>query len=120
MFITARNWNGSTNLTFRVSDGKDESKSTYTMTINVAPVNDRARGKPTISGKRQAGQTLTASTAGISDMDGLPDSFDYQWIRVDADGVSNPVAISGATASTYTPVAADVGKRLKVPRELYG
>ena len=113
-FITARNWNGSTYLRFRVSDGKDESKSTYTMTINVAPVNDRARGKPTISGSRQVGQTLTASIAGISDVDGLPDSFDYQWLRVDKDGASNPVTISGATASTYTPVAADVGKRLKV------
>ena len=113
-FITARNWNGSTNLTFRVSDGKDESKSTYTMTINVAPVNDRARGKPTISGGRQAGRTLTASAAGISDVDGLPDSFDYQWLRVDADGVSNPVAISGATTSSYTPAASDVGKRMRV------
>ena len=113
-FITARNWNGSTNLTFRVSDGKDESKSTYTMTINVAPVNDRARGKPTISGGRQAGRTLTASAAGISDVDGLPDSFDYQWLRVDADGVSNPVAISGATTSSYTPAASDVGKRFMV------
>ena len=113
-FITRRNWNGSTYLRFRVSDGKDESKSTYTMTINVAPVNDRARGKPTISDRRQAGQTLTASTAGISDVDGLPDSFDYQWLRVDADGVSNPVAVSGATASSYTPAAADVGKRFMV------
>ena len=113
-FITARNWNGSTYLRFRVSDGKDESKSTYTMTINVVPVNDRARGKPTISGGRQAGQTLTASTAGIRDMDGLPDSFDYQWLRVDADGVSNLVAVSGATASSYTPATSDVGKRFMV------
>ena len=112
-FITARNWNGSTNLTFRVSDGKDESETTYTMTINVAPVNDRARGKPTISGRRQAGQTLTASIASISDVDGLPDSFDYQWLRVDADGVSNLVAISGATTSSYTPAASDVGKRFR-------
>ena len=113
-FITARNWNGSTNLTFRVNDGKDESESTYTMTINVAPVNDRARGRPTISGGRQAGQTLTASTAGITDVDGLPDSFDYQWLRVDADGVSNPVAVSGATTNSHTPAAADVGKRFMV------
>ena len=112
-FITARNWNGSTNLTFRVSDGKDESESAYTMTINVAPVNDRARGRPTISGGRQVGQTLTASAAGISDVDGLPDSFDYQWLRVDADGVSNPVAVSGATTNSYTPEASDVGKRFR-------
>ena len=113
MFITARNWNGSTSLTFRVSDGKEESESTYTMTINVAPVNDRARGQPTISGRRQAGQTLTAAAAGISDVDGLPDSFDYQWLRVDADGVSNPVAITGATTSSHTLAASDVGKRFR-------
>ena len=113
MFIPTRNWNGSTHLKFRVSDGKDES-GIYTITINVTPVNDPATGKPTISGGRQAGQTLTASTAGIADMDGVPDSFAYQWLRVDADGASNPVTIPGATASTYTLTTADVGKRIKV------
>ena len=113
MFIPAPNWNGSTQLRFRLSDGKDESR-TNTITINLTPVNDPATGKPTISGTRQAGQTLTASTAGIADVDGLPDSFTYQWLRVDSDGASNPITISGETSSTYTVTAADVGKRARV------
>ena len=115
-FVPARNWNGDNyaRFGFRVTDGKDQSDNVYTMTINVTPVNDPATGKPTISGARKAGHTLTASTAGIRDVDGFPDSFNYQWIRVDSDGRSNPVAISGATASTYTLMAADVGKRLRV------
>ena len=113
MSIPAPNWNGSTQLRFKLSDGKDES-GIYTITINVTPVNDPATGKPTISGTRQVGQALTLSTADIADVDGLPDSFAYQWLRVDSDGASNPVAIPGATASTYTVTAADVGKRIRV------
>ena len=113
IFIPTRNWNGNTHLKFRVSDGKDESRI-HTITINVTPVNDPATGKPTISGTRQAGQILTASTAGIADVDGVPDSFTYQWLRVDSDGASNPFTISGETSSTYTLTAEDVGKRARV------
>ena len=70
--------------------------------------NTPATGAPTISGTPQVGEALSASTSGISDADGLDDaSFGYQWIRASAD-------IGGATASTYTPVAADEGERLKV------
>ena len=78
-------------------------------------VNTPATGAPTISGTAQVDQTLTASTSGISDADGLADaSFSYQWIRVEDDGVSNPVDIPGATGSTYTPTADDVGGKLKL------
>ena len=38
-------------------------------------------------------------------------AFTYQWIRVDG---SNEMDISAATSKTYTLVAADVGKKLKV------
>ena len=70
--------------------------------------NTAATGTPAIGGTPQVGEELSASTSGISDADGLDDaSFAYQWIRASAD-------IDGATGSTYTPVAADEGKRLKV------
>ena len=49
--------------------------------------NTPATGTPSISGTAQVGQTLTASTSDIMDDDGLPASFTYQWVRVDADGV---------------------------------
>ena len=49
-----------------------------------------------------------AGTSGISDADGLVNAtFSYQWLADDAD-------ISGATRSTYTLVAADEGKAVKV------
>ena len=72
------------------------------------PTNTAAAGAPTIGGTAQVGEELTASTSGVSDADGLDDArFAYQWIRTDTD-------IGGATGSTYTPVAPDEGKRLKV------
>ena len=45
------------------------------------------------------------------DADGLTNvSYTYQWIRVDGTDAD----IASATASTYTLVAADLGKRIKV------
>ncbi len=74
--------------------------------INRAPT-----GAPTVSGTAQVGETLTASTAGIADADGLDDAeFSYQWIRNDGSDAD----IAGATGQSYTPGADDTGKRLKV------
>ena len=80
--------------------------------------NTPATGQPAITGAAQVGKTLTAGLGNIADTDGLPGTFpdDYtlQWVRVDADGVSNEADLSGETSGTYTPVAADVGKKIKV------
>ena len=104
-----------TTFEFTVNDGEADSASAYTMTVDVTPVNDAPTGAPTISGTATVGQALTASTAGISDADGLSGvSYSYRWIRVDADGTGNPVDISGATSQTYALQAADAGKRVKV------
>ena len=78
------------------------------------PPNNVATGEPAISGTAQAGQELTADASPIMDTDGLPSSFTYQWVRVDADGMSNPADITDATAATYTLTAADAGKTIKV------
>ena len=70
--------------------------------------NSAATGAPTITGTAQVGEALTANTTGIADSDGLTSAtFTYQWLADDAD-------ISGATSSSYTPVAADAGKAIKV------
>ena len=75
--------------------------------INKDP-NSRARGAPTISGTAQVGQTLTASTSGISDADCLTNvTYSYQWLSDDAE-------IDGATSSTYTLQPSDDGKIVKV------
>ena len=80
--------------------------------------NTVATGKPAISGRAQTGATLTAARGTVADADGLPatfpDDYSLQWVRVDADGVSNPADIAGATTGAYTPAAADVGKKIKV------
>ena len=67
-----------------------------------------ATGRPTITGTAQVGQTLTAVTTAIMDADGLENvNYMYQWIR-------GSTVIDGATARTYTLVAADQDTRIKV------
>ena len=74
--------------------------------------NTPATGAPTISGAVQVGQTLTASTLGIADTDGLTNaSYSHQWIGNDGTSDSD---IAGASASTYTLVDEDSGKTIKV------
>ena len=73
--------------------------------------NTTAAGAPTITGTAQVDQTLTAVTTGIMDDDGLTSvTYTYQWIRVDG----TEADIAGANSSTYTLVAADLGKTLTV------
>ena len=87
----------------------------YRLRINGSIINTAATGAPSITGTAQVGQTLTAATTGIADADGLTSvSYTYQWIRVDDDGASNATDIEDATSATYTPVAADFGKQVKV------
>lgn len=65
---------------------------------------------PTISGTPQVGQTLTASQGNWS---GPVQAYATQWNRCDSAG-ANCTAIGGATSTTYAPVAADVGSKLRV------
>ena len=67
-----------------------------------------ASGAPIITGTTEVGQTLTADTTGIADGDGLNNAtFAYLWLADD-------VELSGATTSSYTLVAIDSGKSVKV------
>ena len=85
--------------------------SAATAAVDAAP-NSPATGAPTITGTAQVGQTLTADISAIADADGLDTaSYSYQWIA--NDGTSD-TDIAGATDSTYTLVAADEGKTIKV------
>ena len=104
------NGTGYTSFTFKVSDGTDVSADAYTITINVTPVNDPAAGEPTISGTAQVGHTLTADPSGITDVDGVPGTLTYQWIRVDGADAE----ITNATSITYALAAGDAGKKIKV------
>ena len=74
-----------------------------------------ATGAPAITGTAAVGQPLAVDLTGIEDADGLTNvSYSYQWVRVDADGLSNEADITDATDATYTLVDADLGKTLKV------
>ncbi len=66
---------------------------------------------PEFSGFAQEGQALSATAGGWLGVP--PISYGYQWERCGVLG-GECVAISGATGSTYTPVAADVGHTLVV------
>ena len=73
-----------------------------------ASLNTPATGLPNITGAVQVGETLTADITGIADADGLDNAaFAYQWLAADAE-------IDGATASSYTLVAADAGRAIRV------
>ena len=99
-------------VSFTDDRGNTESLTNESALI-VTAANNPATGAPTISGTAQVGETLTASTTGIADSDGLAfATFTYQWIKLDSN--LNDSDISGATGSTYTLVAADAGTGIKV------
>ena len=104
-----------TTLKVRVSFTDDASNAETLTSAATAPVaaapNTPATGAPTITGTAQVGQTLTASTTGIADADGLTSpGYTYQWIRVNG----TEADIAGENSSTYTLVAADQGTTIKV------
>jgi len=68
--------------------------------ISAVPVNITV---PVVTGDIEEGDLLTTSNGTWTNS---PTSFTYKWLRDD-------VVISGATASTYTIVAADLGTTLK-------
>jgi len=70
--------------------------------------NSAADGAPTTAGDPVVGETLTASTTGITDPDGLNDVvYAYQWLADDAD-------IVDADDLSYTLTSAEEGKVIKV------
>ena len=99
-------------VSFTDDRGNDESvTSAATETVAARP-NTPAEGVPTISGTAQVGQTLTASTSGITDSDGMNNAtLAHQWVSNDGTDGSD---ISDATSATYTLVDADEGKTIKV------
>ena len=72
--------------------------------------NAPATGKPVISGTPQRAETLTVSTSGIRDDDGLSNPrYSYQWLRVDGE---NQSAVS--TDPFYLLTRDDIGKKMQV------
>jgi hypothetical protein len=98
--VTASNTVGSTSATSAPSD--------TVSALAVSPANTSA---PTITGTAQAGSTLTASPGEWSGTQ--PIAYSYQWRRCDGGG-ANCLDLAGATASSYSVIASDVGSTLRV------
>ena len=82
--------------------------SAVTAVIAGAPPSNTA--PPTISGQVQQGYVLTEAHGSWTNQ---PTSYSYAWQRCTNSG-TGCTPITGATAQTYTPVAADVGSTLEV------
>ena len=87
--------------------------SAATEAVAAAPQPDSpATGQPSITGTAQVGEELTADTTGITDADGLVNAtYSYQWVANDG---TTDTDISGETDATYTLLADDEGKTIKV------
>ena len=74
-------------------------------------INNPAAGEATVTGTPQVKGTLAAAVSDVSDHDGLTRAaYSYQWMRVDGATETN----IGTGSPTYTLVAEDLGKRIKV------
>jgi hypothetical protein len=65
---------------------------------------------PVVSGVAHETDTLTTTTGFWS---GSPSDYQYQWLRCATPTGDNCAVVAGATASTYTPVHADVGSTMR-------
>ena len=101
------NTNNEYKIRVTVRDGASGS-ATREVTVNVR--NKDEAGTVTITGTPTGGSTLSAT---LTDPDGSITSTTWRWQRADS-AMDTFTNISGATSSTYTLVAADVGKVLRV------
>ena len=99
-------------VSFTDDAGNPETRtSAQTATVEARP-NTPATGIPTISGPARVGETLTVDTSGVADENGLENvAFSYQWVSSNG---SADTDIQEATTATYTLVADDIGKTIKV------
>ena len=89
------------------SGGSASATSDATATVSgAAPANTTA---PAVTGQTVQGQTLSTSNGSWS---GSPTSYAYRWQDCNSSGESC-VSISGATSSSYTLQASDVGSTIR-------
>ncbi len=83
----------------------------YKIEVRGSFINNPAGGEATVTGTAQVGRTLAAAVSDVSDDDGLTRAaYSYRWLRIDGATETN----IGSGSSSYTLVAEDLGKRVKV------
>jgi hypothetical protein len=93
-----------------VNAGGPGEPATSEATEVVVPPVPTNEAPPTIGGTAEQGMTLTAAHGSWTN---APTSFEYRWLRCDAEG-NGCEPIDGATGQSYEPVAADIGGTLEV------
>ncbi len=91
------------------SVGSASIASNLTATVFATGSRPTAHRQPDVHGSAQVGQTVTVDNG--SWYGTTPISYSYQWQRCTTGGTCTDV--SGATKSSYVPVAADIGYRLR-------
>jgi glucose/arabinose dehydrogenase len=87
------------------------SAATLTAAYAAAPAGPANTALPAVSGQAKEGQELTVSNGSWTGS--APITFAYQWLRCSTNSLGSCSPIAGATANSYTAVAADVGARLR-------
>ncbi len=98
-------------LTVTATNGVGSAAADAATTAVIAAVAPANTAVPTITGSAQDGQALTSTTGTWSGT--TPITYTRQWNRCNSGG-TGCVNISGATGTTYTVTAADIGSKLKV------
>ncbi|MEM8499782.1 MAG: DNRLRE domain-containing protein [Pseudomonadota bacterium] len=105
-FLPAPNVNGDVDITVSVTDGM-AAPITGVISMRGTAVNDLPEGTVTVSNVDPIEEDIVFALNTVTDKDGITNEFSHQWLR---DGV----AIEGATASSYTLAAQDIGAELSV------
>jgi len=98
----------------RANDGRGGTQtaaSTYTAITNSTPANSAL---PSVSGTATVGNALSTTTGTWSDADGDTLTYTYQWYRASDSAGTGEATITGATTSSYTLVAGDLAKYIRV------
>ena len=100
-------------VTFSDDAGNGESLPSDSTGVVDRPANRLATGQPELSGSPQVTRSLTVSTTGITDLDGLENAdFTYQWIRTPSGGADETIANVSGTG--YTLTSGDLSHTIKV------
>ena len=109
---TRLDFESGTKTTYEVTvTATDSSHLSTTITVTIEVLNVNEDGVVTLSQLQP--QVDTAVTASLDDPDGMVSGLTWKW-DISNDGSSGWAAIAGGTSASYTPVAQDVGKFLRV------